>query len=284
VIDVRYGVYLRPSVALAAAVADVQRALERRWGLTAAGRFMPHVTLKGFFRTDVTPMELRARLADELRGCPLVVLHNGGVTAFGTGAIVLDVDANESGGRNRSLHALHEATFRAMAPIVSAACDFTPYEHALDAYRAHLTLAMADIPGPRFTDILASVRSLQPIGPSVSQAAEVQLFAFASADWGASWWQTLTWRHVANLSLGSKMSSAQPARRTAAPRPERCLYRPAWSAELRTVPTISRFFGISIAMYFEDHGPAHFHAQDELSENWRRARAGEILQSIKPLR
>jgi hypothetical protein len=87
------------------------------------------------------------------------------------------------------------------------------------------------------------------------------------------------------------------------------------------VPTISRFFGIVIAMYFDDHGPPHFHArhaaggvakvridtleviesslgrrqlrfvlawaelhQDELFENWRRARAGETLAPIAPLR
>jgi len=79
-------------------------------------------------------------------------------------------------------------------------------------------------------------------------------------------------------------------------------------------------FGIVIAMYFDDHGPPHFHArhaggnakvridtleviesnlgrrqlrfvlawaelhQDELSENWRRARAGETLQPVEPLR
>jgi len=89
---------------------------------------------------------------------------------------------------------------------------------------------------------------------------------------------------------------------------------------MRGVPTISRFFGIVIAMYFDDHGPPHFHArhaegsakvridtleviesglgrrqlrfvlawaelhQDELSENWRRARAGETLQPVEPLR
>ncbi|MDQ3659955.1 MAG: DUF4160 domain-containing protein [Actinomycetota bacterium] len=86
------------------------------------------------------------------------------------------------------------------------------------------------------------------------------------------------------------------------------------------MPTISRFFGISIAMYFDDHGPPHFHArhpdgsakiridtlevidsnlarrqlrfvlawaelhQDELIENWRLARVGETLRSIEPLR
>jgi hypothetical protein len=86
------------------------------------------------------------------------------------------------------------------------------------------------------------------------------------------------------------------------------------------VPTISRFYGISIAMFFDDHGFPHFHArhaggqakvridnleviestlgrqqlrlvlawaelhQDELAENWRRARAGETLRQIDPLK
>jgi hypothetical protein len=89
---------------------------------------------------------------------------------------------------------------------------------------------------------------------------------------------------------------------------------------MRDVPTISRFFGITITMYFDDHGPPHFHArhadgeakvridalevidstlhrrhlrlvlawaelhQYELAENWQRARAGETLNEIEPLR
>lgn len=88
---------------------------------------------------------------------------------------------------------------------------------------------------------------------------------------------------------------------------------------MRAVPAISRFFGIVIAMYFDDHGPPHFHArhadgaakvridtlevtdstlsrrqlrlvlawaelhQPELVENWRLARAGEKLNDIEPL-
>jgi Domain of unknown function (DUF4160) len=86
------------------------------------------------------------------------------------------------------------------------------------------------------------------------------------------------------------------------------------------VPTISRFFGIAIVMFFDDHGFPHFHArhaageakvridnlevmdsnlgrrqlrfvlawaelhQEELEENWRRARAGETLLDIEPLK
>jgi hypothetical protein len=89
---------------------------------------------------------------------------------------------------------------------------------------------------------------------------------------------------------------------------------------IRPVPTISRFFGIAITMYFDDHGFPHFHArhttgeakvridaleviastlerrqlrlvlawaelhQDELAENWQRGRAGETLHEIEPLR
>jgi Domain of unknown function (DUF4160) len=85
------------------------------------------------------------------------------------------------------------------------------------------------------------------------------------------------------------------------------------------VPTISRFMGITIAMYFDDHAPPHFHARaaergakvridtfevmasdlrrrelrlvlawaelhaSELDLNWRRARKGATLQKIEPL-
>ena len=92
------------------------------------------------------------------------------------------------------------------------------------------------------------------------------------------------------------------------------------SAIIHRVPAISRFFGIVIAMYFDDHGFPHFHArhtdgqakiridtleaidsslarrqlrlvlawaelhQGELLDNWRRARAGERMNEIEPLR
>ena len=96
--------------------------------------------------------------------------------------------------------------------------------------------------------------------------------------------------------------------------------RPPCAATSGEVPTISRFFGITIAMYFDDHGHPHFHARhsaatakvridqieviesalpvrdlrlvlawaelhrDELLENWHRATVGETLLDIEPLR
>jgi len=85
------------------------------------------------------------------------------------------------------------------------------------------------------------------------------------------------------------------------------------------MPEVSRFFGISIRMYFDDHNPPHFHAiyaaaevevgidpltvlrgrfprralgmvlewgalhQQELLDNWNRLRNDEPPQRIDPL-
>ena len=85
------------------------------------------------------------------------------------------------------------------------------------------------------------------------------------------------------------------------------------------MPEISRFFGIVIKMFFDDHNPPHFHAeysgyfalidirnlsvfsghlpprvmglviewatihQEELFADWERARAQQELQKIAPL-
>jgi len=85
------------------------------------------------------------------------------------------------------------------------------------------------------------------------------------------------------------------------------------------MPAISRFFGIVIMMFYEDHNPPHFHAefgsskaifdfngnilngglnsktatklvrewvdlhQVELKENWELARLGKEIKNIEPL-
>jgi hypothetical protein len=84
------------------------------------------------------------------------------------------------------------------------------------------------------------------------------------------------------------------------------------------VPEISRFFGIVIGMFYDEHGPPHFHARygeykisieietgacvghiptrtliliqhwlrihrAELIDNWNRARVGEALAPVAPL-
>ena len=204
--DQRLGVYLLPAGPLAAAVAAVHRRLAREHGLRAAGRFMPHVTLKGFFRTEAEPAELEARLRSALDGRPAVMLHNAGAVPLGREAIALDVDRDPAGGRNEALHALHATVLEAVRPCVAPDCEFTAVE---PAFRAHLTLAMADLPSDHCDELLA-LTSRAPLGPASSLATEVGLFAFESADWAGSWWETLTWRPLA----ASPLYAASPSTRT----------------------------------------------------------------------
>lgn len=68
------------------------------------------------------------------------------------------------------------------------------------------------------------------------------------------------------------------------------------------MPEISRFFGIVIRMYYDDHNPPHFHAiysgretkvgidpiiaalhQRELLDNWSRLRSEQAAAKIDPL-
>jgi uncharacterized protein DUF4160 len=50
------------------------------------------------------------------------------------------------------------------------------------------------------------------------------------------------------------------------------------------VPTISRFFGISIAMFFDDHGPPHFHARHAQGSAKVRIDSLEVIESNLPRR
>ena len=191
---VRYGLYLRPSPAMCRAQVEAHALLERQYGLRAAGRFMPHATIKGFFKTDAAPEDLVHRLDPVMSGRPAIEVHNGGVVAFGTEAIVLTIQrCAEGSSHNEALQRLHEASLDALLPVVAGDCEFTPREWVRLLWEAHLTLAMADIPPALFPEVLAFVRDLEPIGPPAFTADTVQLFAFRSEDWRGRWWESLTW-------------------------------------------------------------------------------------------
>ena len=54
------------------------------------------------------------------------------------------------------------------------------------------------------------------------------------------------------------------------------------------MPEISRFLGIVITMYFDDHDPPHFHVRygehrAELMENWTTLATGGNFKRIAPL-
>jgi hypothetical protein len=50
------------------------------------------------------------------------------------------------------------------------------------------------------------------------------------------------------------------------------------------MPEISRFLGIVIAMFYNDHGPAHFHARYGTLEIRVNIETGEIMSGSFPKR
>ena len=50
------------------------------------------------------------------------------------------------------------------------------------------------------------------------------------------------------------------------------------------MPIVSRFFGIVIAFYWEDHVPPHFHAKYSGDEALVDIRTGEVLRGSLPRR
>jgi hypothetical protein len=205
--DLRYAVYLRPSYEMSRAQADVHDVLERQYGLRAAGNFMPHATIKGFFRTEASEGRIAACVDAVLDNREAFDVFNGGIVPFGRDGMAIDINGTSEGTPNVPLQDLHQAVMDAVMPLVDPACEFTPREErelAYERFRAHLTLAMADVPEHLFDEVLAFVREADPIGPPSFLADTVQFLAFRSDDWAGRWWETLRWQLLRSWTLAAR--------------------------------------------------------------------------------
>ena len=191
---IRYGYYLRPSPAMCAAQVQIHQLLQRQYGLEVAGKFMPHATIKGFFKSSAPVDEIRAAAAVITEGMQSFPVWNNGILDWGPDAIVLGIMNTQAGGQNAQLENLHERALAAIMPLVDKDCNFTFGEWVRERYVAHLTLAMADIPRQFFDEILRFCQDLEPIGLEWFLAQYLHLYEFRSDDWHGQWGQSLTWR------------------------------------------------------------------------------------------
>jgi len=201
---VRFGFYLRPSYAMCNAQAEMHALLRRQFGQLAvtAGAFMPHATLKGFYRSDAAVGDMIVALDAALIGQqPFTVVNNGPI-AYGRSSVVINVQHDEFGETNPAIQRLHEVAFAALSPFVHPECNFTPVEWAGPAFFAHLTL-LQGLPRTEFFDeIFAFIQEAEPIGPRRFQAEYVHLYAFRSDDWTGDWGKSLTWEMLHSWKLG----------------------------------------------------------------------------------
>lgn len=200
--EIRYGWYLRPSYAMSRAQAEMHDLLQRQFGLIGGGVFMPHATLKGFFRSDAPVAEIEAAFDTAVKGHQPFAVYNRGPVGWGRGSIVMDIHHTSDGERNDALQALHEAGFNAIGPLVHPDCNFTPIEWAMERFTAHLTLVMADMREELFDEVMIFIQEAGPIGPDVFTAEYVHLYAFHSEAWTGKWWETLQWQLLKSWRLG----------------------------------------------------------------------------------
>lgn len=191
---IRYGWYLRPSRQMSDAQIKIHRLLEYQYGMIGGGVFMPHATIKGFFRSDASVDEIVAAFDSAVEGHSAYTVFNAGPIGLPTSGIMLNVHQNSDGSVNMAQQRLHESAWNAIAPLVHPECDFSPREGSLDRFFAHLTLSMSDMRPEFYDEILEFVRAEGPIGPSTFTAEYFHLFAFESDDWAGEWWHTLEWR------------------------------------------------------------------------------------------
>lgn len=200
---VRFGVYLRPSFAMARAQAEIHDLVARQFGSNTAGRFMPHATIKGFFRSEASIPEIVAALNPELKRIMPFEVINGGIMSFGgTGSIVIDIHHTSDGRTNLQLQSLHDGVVDALLPLVDSDCAFTSREPMRDRSHAHLTLMMGDIPSGLQAEILEFLEDAENIGPPTFIASVCHLVAVRSDAWRGAWWDTMRWTLVHSWKLG----------------------------------------------------------------------------------
>ena len=192
----RYGFYARPSLALSRTQAEIHDLLRRQYGLISAGLFMPHATVKGFFRSDAEPDAMIASLDATLRDWRPFVAYNNGVIRMGHAGIVISVKSMPDGSDNEAWHELQDRAWAALQPHYHPECEFTPGDgrgrSGKGAFHPHFTLAMADVRPSLIDEVMAFVEQDGLVGPPQIRIEALHLFRFR-ANWSGAWWHTLTW-------------------------------------------------------------------------------------------
>ena len=192
----RYGFYLRPDLKTSIAISQMHRVLRAQYGLIAGGLFMPHATIKGFYKSEARPQEMVERLNKTLAGFKPFRVYNGGSILMGPRGVVTSWRDLPDGRRNTALDEIQDCAFEALLPIIPADCAFTKGDprgpNGNPPFHAHITLAMADVEPSMRDEVLAFVNQGGKVGSESFMADTYHLFRF-KADWAGAWWHTLSW-------------------------------------------------------------------------------------------
>jgi len=187
----RFAFYLIPPYQTSKHIAEIHSLLEKQFGISAAGRFQVHCTIKGFFKPNDKPIdnliqELDAFLKSQE---PFLVEINGVLTK--PISIVLRLDEID-GAENQVLLKFREAVVSIVQPYIASDCDFFQSDME-QPFKGHITFAFRDIDQIMYPQVLAWLEDAS-IPTGKFKANTFHFLEFFSEDWGGNWWQTLSWK------------------------------------------------------------------------------------------
>jgi hypothetical protein len=203
-----YGLYLIPPAGLVVPLGLAHALLQSQFGASVAGRFMVHVTVKGFFKPK--PGAGIDRLITELdqtyagrEAFPVSFLGPRLLHGERGSSALIEIELTDP------LWRLQQDTWKAIEPYVADDCPFTPGDRPATYFYPHLTLVQYDLPSDPVLQEQAFdlCREICAQLPSQSwDARELQFIRFESQDWLGAWWETLRYRQIKGWRLGRPQS------------------------------------------------------------------------------
>jgi 2'-5' RNA ligase len=197
----RYGIFLRPSPELARVSLRAYEVVTRQFGLNAAAKYPPHVTVIGSIALSGTEADLTDTIDKVMAGQRPITVHNAGLIAKIGFAVGYELNYLPDGFPNLALRELYEsmrtATAGARAHVsTDRQADKRLANEAAESFKAHLTVVghdAADNP-----ELLPEIKRFLGALPEVQAPAEdtldtVSLFRFTSADWPGRYWESMSW-------------------------------------------------------------------------------------------
>ena len=187
----RFAFYLIPPYQISKHITEIHSLLDKQYGISAAGRFQVHCTVKGFFKPNEKPIE---NLIEELDAFlntqePFPVEFNGCLEK--PISIVLRLDEID-GTENQALLKFREAVVNLIRPYIASDCDFIESDLG-EPFKGHITLAFRDIEQKIYPHILEWLEDA-PIPAGKFQASTFHFLEFFCDDWEGKWWETISWK------------------------------------------------------------------------------------------
>ena len=200
--DIRLGLYLLPSWELAKELQLLRLVLKDQFGISAALRFMTHMTVKGFFlpEKNIDIDSLTAAVNPVIEKAEPFKLKPSGFRIDDVGCYLWFNPQD-----NKRLVDLHKKIIKELKPFISSGCDFSFSEEINDDFNPHMTLAMTDIPAGLKDEVIGFLDSVA-LEREVYNPGGLRLFEFRSEDWQkkkSHWIETLEWQILKSWKVNS---------------------------------------------------------------------------------